>query len=271
MSRTYAPTSVIRESRHPALRPLRDLQLRAARDGRGLFLADGVRFVLQAIEQGARLDRVIVCPELWPPRGLNLVARLRRAGIPLLELTAPAYRSISLAHEPQGIAAVVHKEWTPLWHAHPVEGGCWVAVSELQSPGNLGTILRTCDAIGARGLICLDGSADPWDPGVVRASMGALFTQRLIRASAEELNAWKRRHGVRVVGTSPSAPLDYRGVDYRRPVVLFLGWERKGLSAEETALCDDLVRIPMVGRSDSLNVAVAAGVMLYEVFSQRNP
>jgi TrmH family RNA methyltransferase len=138
----------------------------------------------------------------------------------------------------------------------------------VQYPGNLGTILRTCDAVGGAGLILVGPATDPYDPAAVRASMGAVFSQRLVRASREELAAWKRRHTCLVVGTSPAAAAHYRTVSYRPPVVLCMGSEGHGLSQDLKALCDVMVRIPMVGRCDSLNVGVAASIVLYEIEHQ---
>jgi TrmH family RNA methyltransferase len=112
-------------------------------------------------------------------------------------------------------------------------------------------------------------ASDPYDPASVRASMGALFSQRFVRTTAEELFAWTRRHHCLLAGTSPAGAADYRAVSYRPPTVLFMGSERKGLPPEHQARCDAVVRIPMVGSSDSLNLAVATSVMLYEIFNQR--
>ena len=134
---------------------------------------------------------------------------------------------------------------------------------------SLAAILRTCDAVGGAGVILLGSTTDPYDPAAVRASMGAIFSQRLARTSFAELTAWCGRHSVAVVGTSPSAPLDYQAVAYQSPLVLLMGSEPRGLSSEQQALCDLTVNIPMVGHSDSLNLAVATGIMLYEVFNQR--
>ena len=144
-----------------------------------------------------------------------------------------------------------------------------MALDQVHSPGNLGTILRTGDAVGASGLILLGDAVDPYDPACVRATMGAIFAQRLIRVTAAEFAAWKCRSGCRLVGTSPHAARDYRAVSYPVQTVLFMGGERRGLSNERQRLCDDLVRIPMVGRGDSLNLAIATGVLLYEVFNQQ--
>jgi TrmH family RNA methyltransferase len=123
--------------------------------------------------------------------------------------------------------------------------------------------------VGGAGLLLLGDSADPYDPGAVRASMGALFALRLARATFDEFAAWKRQRACTVVGTSDAAAQDYRAVAYRPPLVLLMGSERQGLSPDQQALCDAVVSIPMVGRSDSLNLAVATGVMLYEIFNQQ--
>jgi TrmH family RNA methyltransferase len=146
---------------------------------------------------------------------------------------------------------------------------CWVVLDGPQDPGNLGTIARTSDAVGAPGLILLGESADPYDPTALRASMGTMFSQHLVRASRPDFASWKRRQALTVVGTSGTAPTEYRSVEYRPPLLLLMGSERLGLSAEQQALCDLMVRIPMVGRSDSLNLAVATGLLLYEVFHQQ--
>jgi len=153
-----------------------------------------------------------------------------------------------------------------MFDAHP---GNAVALDTVQSPGNLGTILRTCDAVSAAGVILVGDAVDPFDQATVRATMGALFTQRFVRASLAEFSAWKASQNCLLVGTSPAAQTDYQAARYPAPVVLWMGGERKGLPAEFQQLCDVMVRIPMVGRSDSLNLAVATSVLLYEVFNQR--
>jgi TrmH family RNA methyltransferase len=165
-----------------------------------------------------------------------------------------------------GLAAVVRQRWTRLDALRPDRDDCWVALDAVQYPGNLGTVLRTADAVGAKGVLLLEASADPHDPASVRASMGALFGLRLVRTGFAELAAWAGRHGVVMIGSSPSAGLDYRTATYRRPLLLLLGGEARGLSAEQLAACDRVVAIPMAGRGDSLNLAVAAGLLLYEAY-----
>ena len=150
-----------------------------------------------------------------------------------------------------------------------VSSSTWVALDSVADPGNLGTIMRTHDAVGGEGIILLDQSTDPYDPSAARASMGALFTQSLVKASFAQFREWKQQVGVPVIGTSDAAAVDYTAYRYPARMVLLMGSERQGLQDHHLALCDEVVSIPMAGRSDSLNLAVATAVVLYEIFNQR--
>lgn len=270
MTKTGRQPRLVNSVQHFSIRRLLRLQRREERERTGLFLAEGLRFVAQAIEHDAAIEQLVIAPTLLAnPFGRKLARELRRAGVPALEVTPEVFRGVAQAEEPQGIAVVVRQRWEPLAQVDGADGLCWIALSAVQSPGNLGTILRTSDAVGGAGAILVGGAVDPYDPAAVRATMGAIFAQRFARASLGEFAAWKRRRGCYLVGTSPGGSVDYRAVRYRAPLVVFMGWERRGLSREDQALCDAIVRIPMVGSSDSLNLAVATGVMLYEVFGQR--
>jgi TrmH family RNA methyltransferase len=193
----------------------------------------------------------------------------KQRGVPCLEVAPDVFRSLAFKDVAQGIGAVVHQRWERWKRSRSRR---WAdrgfALDGVQYPGNLGTILRTCDAVGGGGVFLLGHATDPYDPAAVRASMGGVFTQRLVRTRFDEFAAWKGQRGVTVAGTSPSAPTDYRTVPYRPPFVLLMGCERGGLSAEHQAACDVMVRIPMVGRCDSLNLAISTGVVLYEAFHQ---
>ena len=258
-------------SRHdPAIRRLRNLQTREGRDRTGQFLIEGVRPLAQAVQQGERVEMLVVAPDLLTNTlGRKLVKQLRISGTPCYRLTPEVYHSFSQAEEPQGVAAVMKQRWERLEQVRPSRGLCWLAVEAVQSAGNLGTILRTNEAVGGSGVILIGDTVDPFDPTTVRASMGAVFNQKFARASVGAFGEWKRRHQCLLVGTSPSAALDYKEVTYPPSLVLLMGGEKKGVSPEVQALCDTMVKIPMVGRGDSLNLAIAAGILLYEVFDQR--
>ena len=201
---------------------------------------------------------------------MRIVKQLRIAGAPCMRVTNEVFHSISEAAEPQGIAAIIRQQWTSLDSVQPGQGMCWIAVDSIRSGGNLGTIIRTGEAVGCAGVILIGNSVDPFNAATVRATMGALFAQRLVRASVSEFVAWKKRTACTLIGTAIRRRKgDYHDVEYPRSPVILMGCERKGLCAELAQVCDILVGIPMVGRSDSLNVGVAAGVMLYEVLNQR--
>jgi RNA methyltransferase, TrmH family len=263
--------AAITSTGNSTVKRIRALRHRKERERSGLFYVEGIRLVGEAADLAAEVELCVVAPELLTSEyGRQTVNRLVERGATHLEVSADVFRSTSLKDGPQGIAAVVRQHWTPLDEIEPGTELCWIALDAVQDPGNLGTILRTSDAVGAAGVILLGDSTDPFDPTTVRASMGAIFSQCLVRAGVRDLAAWKRRHGAFIVGTSDSAQLDYLAPEYPNPLILLMGSEREGLGGAEAALCDVMVRIPMVGRSDSLNLAVATGVMLYEFLRQRS-
>jgi TrmH family RNA methyltransferase len=252
------------------IKRIRSLRQRKERERSGLFFIEGIRLVAEAVQMGAALETLVVAPQLLSsPFAQQLVAQQRQAGVPCLEVAPAAFQSLSSKEGPQGLAAVVRQQWAHLDDLRPDEPRCWVALEAVQDPGNLGTILRTCDAVGAAGVLLLGSTTDPYDPAALRASMGAVFAQRLVRASFDELAAWAQAHGCPLVGAAGGAAQDYQTVRYRLPLVLLMGSEREGLPPEQQARCDEVVSIPMVGRSDSLNLAVATGVLLYEIFNQQ--
>lgn len=249
---------------------IRKLRDRKARQETGCFYAEGLRIVVEAVQQGAALQTLVVAPDLLTSAvGASLAAEQAARGVEVLEVSAEVFQSMALKEDPVGIAAVLRQQWLPLEQVDVRPGEVWVALDEVADPGNLGTILRTNDAVGGAGVILLDHATDPYDPTAMRASMGALFSQKLVKASFSEFALWKRRCGVPVVGTSGGAARDYQSWAYPARLVVLMGSERQGLDAAHMQLCDEMVSIPMVGRSDSLNLAVATGVVLYEVYNQK--
>lgn len=252
------------------IKRIRSLHRRKEREQSGLYFVEGIRLVVEAVQLNAPIAQLVVAPALLASRfAQDIVEAQRRAGTPCLEVTEKVFKSLSTKDNPQGLAAVVQQRWSSLADLHPQQELCWTALSGVHDPGNLGTILRSGDAVGSAGVILVGHTTDPYDPEAVRASMGAIFSQQVARASLAQIAAWKQAHGVFVAGTSDAAANDYQVVTYRQPLVLFMGSEQQGLSPDEMALCDVMVRIPMVGRSDSLNLAIATSVVLYEIFNQR--
>ncbi|MPZ98829.1 MAG: RNA methyltransferase [Dehalococcoidia bacterium] len=261
---------VITSAGNARVKAIRALRLRKERVRTSTCYVEGIRPVAEAVQSGAPIQTVVVAPGLLNSDfGLQTVDEARLHGVPLLEVSPAVFRSLSERDGPQGLAAVVEQVWEGLDDARCTSGDTWVALDEMRDPGNLGTVLRTCDAAGACGVILLEDSADPYDPAAVRASMGAVFTQRLVRTSFAPFVDWARHEQARVVGTSARADAGYRDAEYGERTVLLVGSERAGLSDTQRAACDLVVRIPMLGRASSLNAAVATGILLYEVLQHR--
>jgi TrmH family RNA methyltransferase len=262
--------AIISSRSNPAVKAIRALSSRKQRDSSGRFFVDGLHLVAAAAQQQAEIETCVVAPELLTSTfGRELARALAQSSAHVVEVTADVFQSLAAKEHAQGLGIVARQRWQDLARVRLEAGQCWVALDTVQYPGNLGAILRTCDAVGGAGVILLGSTTDPYDPAAVRASMGAIFSQRLARASFAEFAAWRRRHHVVVVGTSPAAVLDYQAVAYQPPLVLLMGSEPRGLAREQQALCNVVVNIPMVGHSDSLNLAVATGIVLYEIFNQQ--
>lgn len=246
------------------------LHSRSEREQSGLFWAEGHRCLHSAVRAHREVSAIVYCPELLGSRVTwQKLNQLRNAGVATLEVSAEQFLALSSHKEPQGVGIVARQTWQPLIGLNPGSKDLWVVLDNVRTAGNLGTILRTCAAVGAQGVMLIGGEADPHDPACVRASMGAIFSQRLIRTSAKALAGWRKRHPCRIIGASPAARDHYRRANYKGPLLLLMGSERSGLRERQQALCDQLVSLPMVGDVDSLNLAIATGVLLYEAVEQR--
>jgi len=282
---------------NPKIKHARALRGRQGRQQSGSFLVEGIFHVGEAVAaaQVGRLvlDSIFYAPELLKSEfALELVQGLRRqqgvASVPCYEVTRQVFESIADKDNPQGILAVVRLVHYDLKALEPSNFSWGVALVDPQDPGNLGSILRTVDAVGASGLLLLDSNLDPYHPSAVRASMGALFWYPLVQTSFAEFASWVEERGYTVYGTSAHASTDYRQLavaglpsrssspgqpkaqTYTKPMILLLGSERQGLTPEQAAVCHHLLRLPMLGRATSLNLAVAAGVMLYAMLEGEN-
>lgn len=250
------------------IKALRQLLNAKERQVTGLFLAEGLRVVGQAFDSGAELHELIVAPhQLVSDYGRGLLHRAVEAGIPVTEVDDLVLESLARKDKPQGLLAVIGQQWRSLEHFSPRESCILIALESVQNPGNLGTILRTCDAVGAQGLILLDDSTDPYDPQAVKSSMGSVFTVPLFRADLPRLQAFATHQpGLVLLGSSDKASEDCFRADYPAQCLLLMGSERQGLSAEYQALCQRILRIPMEGACDSLNLSVASSILLYQAY-----
>ncbi len=262
---------LITSRQNPKIKEVRSLSVRKYRDRTGLFLVEGLQLVAEAAHMRAGISTLIVAPELLDEDTEGEVASIQAStGAPTLLVTPEVLSTVSRMHGQQGIAAVARQRWDRLEEVGPTGDCCWVAVREIRQPWSIGTMVRICDAVGAAGVILIGDSTDPYDPTAVRASLGAIFSQRVVKTNLAEFAAWKQHHECFVVGTSPAAAEDYRQMSYPARVVLFMGSERVGLSPEQEAICDAMVSIPMLGRCPSHHVAVATGIVLYEILNQRH-
>lgn len=254
---------------NPKIKGLRALRERASRQESGLVLVEGIfhvgEVVAAAREGRLTLQAIYYAPDLLRSEfALGLIQEQSTLGITCYPLTVEVFSSVAEKDNPQGILAVVHPRQYRLEDLGPQDFPWGVALVAPQDPGNLGSILRSIDAVGASGLLLLDGGVDPYHPAAVRASMGALFWHPVVRTSFKAFADWARQGGYTIYGTSAHAASDYLQVGaYTRPLILLLGSEREGLTPEQVAVCQVMLRVPMRGRVTSLNLAAAAGVMLY--------
>ena len=254
---------------NPRIKLIRKLRDRKERQQTGLFYIEGLRIVAEALQTGAQIEYLVIAPGLLSsPFGKQLLQSEAARSIPVIEVSDETFLGFSNKDGPQGLGAVVKQKWATLDQIRK-RSATWVALDAVQDPGNLGTILRTLDSVGGAGVILLDQATDPYDPSSVRASMGAVFSQLLIKTSLQEFAAWNHANPIPVVGTSGTAQLDYHQVKYPFPSILLMGSERQGLLDQHLKICDMIVKIPMIGRSDSLNLAIATAIVLYEMFNQQ--
>ncbi len=252
---------------NPQVKQVRKLAQLKARRETDCFFVGGPHLVLEALAAEASVEQLLLCPELVETLEPEIRHRIAAAAADhtTLYLNRDVFATVSDRRDQFfGCAAVIHQRWTKLLDIVPQMGQVWLACHAIQYPANLGTMMRTLDAVGGTGLLLLGDSTDPYDPAAVRASQGSVFRHTLVQTNTAELAQWQQRHSLFFVGTSPQAHHDYRSVSYPRPCVVFMGNERSGLGPSEMELCQQLVSIPMLGQCDSLNVAVAAGLILYE-------
>jgi TrmH family RNA methyltransferase len=252
---------------NPLVKRVRSLREKKYRKQEGLFLAEGLRILTEARDEG-------VLPEMLFHAGSDhrlareLIAAMEAAGGDVIETSPDILAKISGKDNAQAVIGVYRDRLTPLAALDRGAANIWIVAQSLRDPGNLGTILRTGDAVGAGGLILLDDCVDPFSVESVRASMGALFTQKIVQTRWEEFIVWLRAGPGELIGTSLKAEDDYQAPLYGTPAFLLVGNEAQGLPDEYEAACDRLVKIPMLGRADSLNAAVATAVMAYELLNQ---
>ena len=245
---------------------LRSLRDKKARREQGMFLAEGLRILTEARDSG-RLPEIVAYSNAGGvhPLATEIIAATEAAGGDVIETSPDILSKMSGKDNPQAILGAYRQPDTSLAALDRSTAPLWLVAQALRDPGNIGTILRTGDATGAGGLILIDDSADPYSVEAVRASMGAIFTQTVATARWDQFVPWLRSGPGQLVGTSLNSDHDYLDPAYEQPCFLLIGNESQGLPEAYEAECDLLVKMPMLGRADSLNAAVAAAVMAYAV------
>lgn len=252
---------------NPLVKDIRALALKKFRDRQNAFIAEGLKLVIDALDMGWTIRTLIFAKsKLGDPQVQQVAARTVAAGGTVLEVSEKVLSAITRRDNPQMAVAVLAQRYVPLQDIRPADGDVWVALDRVRDPGNLGTVIRTVDAVGARGVILVGETTDPFSLEAVRATMGSLFSVPIARASQDAFLAWRKGFGGLVAGTHLEGAVDYRSVAFgRRPVLLLMGNEQQGLPDRLAEACDVLMRIPQAGRADSLNLAVATAVMLFEI------
>ncbi|PKO18549.1 MAG: RNA methyltransferase [Chloroflexi bacterium HGW-Chloroflexi-10] len=259
---------IITSPSNPKIKAIRKLRDKKYRKETNSFFVEGIRIVSEAIESDWEIEQIVVCPELLSgSSGYELISEKLDHRVDVLRVDQSLFHSLSTKDGPKGLAAVIKQKHFQLDVIKKFPG-CWVALDRVADPGNLGTIMRTCDAVGAKGVILVGNCTDPYDPSSIRGSMGAVFSLFLVQCEQKEFVEFKNNHSIHLVGTSDHGTENYQSPTYPDEMILIMGSEREGLHENLWQVCDRLVQIPMQGKSDSLNLSVACGVCLYEIYNQ---
>ncbi|MEO1066251.1 MAG: RNA methyltransferase [Pseudomonadota bacterium] len=251
---------------NPVIKDIRGLSQRKNRSVTNLFLAEGLKLVADAVDAGWPIQTFVFGKKVADtPLVQRLAAKTKASGGMVLEVTDQVLSKIARRDNPQMVVGVFEQLWGHVTAVKPDNRDLWVALEGVKDPGNLGTIIRTADAAGAKGIILIGETTDPFALEAVRATMGSVFSLPLVRLSEGDFISWAKGWCGLIVGAHLSGTDDYRSVSYAQPTVLLMGNEQSGLSDALAGACTKLVKIPQAGRADSLNLAIATGIMLFEI------
>ncbi|TPL04440.1 RNA methyltransferase [Mesorhizobium sp. B2-4-14] len=252
---------------NPLVKDIKALALKKFRDQQNAFMAEGLKLVIDALDLGWQIRTLVFAKAGRDnPAVEKVAARTVAAGGTVLEVSEKVLVAITRRDNPQMVVGVFSQKFQTLKDIRAGNGDVWVALDRVRDPGNLGTVIRTVDAVGAKGIILVGDTTDPFSVETVRATMGSIFAVPVAKATTEAFLAWRGGFSGLVAGTHLKGAVDYRSVDFSRgPVLLMMGNEQQGLPESLAASCDRLLRIPQAGRADSLNLAVATGIMLFEI------
>jgi len=246
------------------IKDIRALHMRKEREATGQFLAEGLKIIIDALDQGFAPQILVYGKDTdYHPLLKRAIDETIKADGEVLEVTREILEKISRKDNPQMVVAVFAQIAKSLSDIDPASNDVWVALEQIRDPGNLGTIIRTADAAGIGGVILIGDCVDPFSVETVRATMGSIFALPVVKCTREAFLADRKRWTGSVVGTLLTATHNHRTAPYARPTLIVMGTEQSGLTPEIAATCDTNVKIPMKGRADSLNLSVATGIMIY--------
>ncbi|VEJ44608.1 TrmH family RNA methyltransferase [Bartonella vinsonii] len=252
---------------NPIIKDLRALSQKKNRNREGLFMAEGLKLVIDALNLGWTLQTLIFSKSKMGNAAIeNTAARTVANGGFVIKASEKVMESITHRDNPQTVIGIFKQQWHFLETIKGRVTDVYVALERVRDPGNLGTIIRTADAVGAKGVILIGETTDPFSPETVRATMGSIFSIPLYRLDESAFLNWSSRFNGMIIGTHLKGSIDYRTIDFKNgPVILLMGNEKQGLPDILANCCDKLARIPQSGRADSLNLAIATALMLYEI------
>ena len=256
---------------NPRVKAAVRLRERREREATGLTIVDGAREILRALDAGVRVETAFIAPDLIRTDDAEAVARRLGRHPATIEVAAAVLEKIAFGDRSDGVVVVVVAPLDrELDELELPENPLIVIVERVEKPGNLGAMLRTADAAGVDDVVAADPVTDWGNPNVVRSSKGTVFSVPVAAAGTQEVLDWLRGNGIRLVATTPDTDTAHTDVDYRGSVAVAVGTEKEGLTDVVLGAADERVRIPMVGRVNSLNAATAAAVVVYEAVRQRS-
>lgn len=255
---------------NPLIKRVRSLRDKKFRKRERKFIAEGLRILTEAREAGFIPELLFVeqSNDNQHPLAVQMMNAVDANGGDIIETSHDILSKLTGKDNAQMVVGVFNDIDVQLDQIDRDSAPIWMAVQDMRDPGNLGTMMRTCDAVGGGGIFLIDDCTDPFSVESVRASMGAVFTQKIIRCSWDEFIIWLRNGNGQLVGTSLNTDNDYQAVNYQSPTFVLTGNEARGLPLQYEQCCDVLVKMPMAGKADSLNAAISSAVMCYEVLNQ---
>lgn len=256
---------------NPIIKSIKSLHQKKNRDLEASFLAEGLKLITDAVNIGWETRTLLFANTSRANQHLqDVAAKARAQGADILEVSEKVLSAVTRRDNPQMAVGVMAQVWEDVSNIRPDKNTVWIALDRVRDPGNLGTIIRTADAVGAQGVILVGETTDPYSVEAVRATMGSIFNTKLCKMDPSQFHSFSKNWAGKIIGTHLEGATDYRSINYDgQPTLLLMGNEQQGLPDDLTCLCDHLAHIPMNGNADSLNLAISTGIMLYEIHRNR--